>query len=60
MRPVKVLEDCSIIYINTAISSGRDEERGELYVGRQYIANAFQQVKDINPDGILREMNEIK
>lgn len=50
MRPVKVLEDCSIIYINTAISSGRDEERGELYVGRQYIANAFQQVKDINPD----------
>lgn len=25
VRPVKVLEDCSIIYINTAIASGRDE-----------------------------------
>lgn len=48
--PVKVLEDCSIIYINTAIASGRDEERGKLYVGRQYIANAFRQAKDINPD----------
>lgn len=48
--PVRKLENCSIIYINTAIASGRDDERGKLYIGRQYIENAFQQVTDKNPD----------
>ena len=41
---VRELEECSIIYINTAIASGRENDRGNLYVGRQYIANAFRQV----------------
>lgn len=46
---VKELEECNIIYINTAIASGRKIDRGNLYVGRQYIANAFRQVVERSP-----------
>ena len=40
---VKEMEECNIIYINTAIASGSKKDRGNLYVGRKYIANAFRQ-----------------
>lgn len=46
---VKEIEECNIIYINTAIASGRKIDRGNLYVGRQYIANAFRQAVKRNP-----------
>lgn len=46
---VREMDDCSIVYINTAIASGRENERGNLYVGRQYIANAFRQAIKRNP-----------
>ena len=46
---VKEIEECSIIYINTAIASGRKKDRGNLYVGRQYIANTFRQAVKRSP-----------
>lgn len=46
---VKEIEECNIIYINTAIASGRKMDRGNLYVGRQYIANAFRQAVERSP-----------
>lgn len=46
--PVRVMDEYSIVYANTAIASGREIDRGHLYIGRKYIGDAFRKVKKIN------------
>ncbi len=40
----------SVVYLNSAIASGLKNERGKLYIGRQYLNAALKKARDLHPD----------
>ena len=43
------LPDCNLLLLNTAITAGRDEERGSLLLGKRYVKTALEKANSKKP-----------